>query len=86
MDRMLDQINATDLDQPHVTVTYEVYKGKTHTLKFYMFDPSGNYAFYTYDGLGKYVVYREDLARVLEAVSCVMDGRSVVKELGEDLV
>lgn len=83
VDKVLDQINATDLEKPHVTVTYQVYEGETHTLKFYMFDPSGNYAFYTYDGHGKYVVYREDITEMLEALKLVLAGESVLEELGE---
>lgn len=80
---VIDQINATDLSKPHVTITYEMYKGGSHTLNFYMFDASGTYAFYTYDGQGKYVVYREDVTKILQAVECLQKGESVKEVLGD---
>lgn len=83
VEQVLDKINATDLSKPHITVTYQIYKGATHTLNFYMFDESGTYAFYTYDGQGKYVVYREDIASFLKAVECLQKGESVKTVLGD---
>ncbi|MBQ8214841.1 MAG: DUF4340 domain-containing protein [Clostridia bacterium] len=83
VEHMLEGINNTDLNTPHVTVTYQIYKGATHTLNFYMFDPSGTYAFYTYDGQGKYVVYREDVTEFLQAVECLQKGESVKDVLGD---
>ena len=83
VEHMLEGINGTDLNAPHITVTYQVYKGATHTLNFYMFDPSGTYAFYTYDGQGKYVVYREDVTEFLQAVECLQKGESVKEVLGD---
>ncbi len=82
-DKMLNAINETDLSKPHITVTYQIYKGATHTLNFYMFDPAGTYAFYTYDGQGKYVVYRDDIAKFLQAADCLQNDKSIQDEMGD---
>ena len=80
---LLEEIEKVDLETPDVSVTYEVFTGRTHKLNFYFFGDAANLCFYTYDG-GKerYVVESKDVAKVLRAVQLVQNGESVEAVLG----
>ncbi len=83
VEEQLEEINKVDLSRPDVSVSYEIYKGKTHTLNFYFYGASGNLCFYTYDeGKERYVVDNRDVGRMLKALSLVQDGKSVTEALG----
>lgn len=83
IEEQLEDINRVDLSQPDVSVTYEIYKGKTHQLNFYFYGDSGNLCFYTFDdGKERYVVDSKDVATVIRAVILVQNGQSVTDALG----
>ncbi len=79
----MEEINKVDLSKPDISISYEIYGGRTHTLNFYFYGDAGNLCFYVYDnGKERYVVDSKDVARVLQAVVFVQNGESVADHLG----
>ncbi len=69
---VLDKI---DLDKPDITVTMKTVGGKTHVMRFYLYN--SRHAYYTFNGLGRAYVKYSDITNMLESTYRLMNGQQV---------
>lgn len=64
-----------DLEKPDITITMKTVGGKTHVMKFYLYN--SRHAYYTFDGLGRSYIRYDDISNMLNSTYNLINGLQV---------